>query len=454
MNAKRAVARGLADAFLAGAMGTEAMDVQAMQARAAHALGQDWPWLRGLAERVHRRFGAEESRMDRERLAEFIAADADFRAAWQPGDAHPRLRRFFLSAEQMGTPPAPMRSLRLPQLATPGELAAWLELSFNELEWLADCWGNERRGANEPLRHYVYRWIPKRHGERRLLEIPKSRLRAIQRRIHREILDDIPPHEAAHGFRKHRSCLSYVTPHLKQPVVIRMDLKEFFINVPARRIHALFTSLGFPRGVARYLTALCTNRTPDSIFSQTDPSAGARKIIWQQRKQYQAPHVPQGAPTSPALANLAAYRLDARLAALAQSMGIHYTRYADDLAFSGGTDLANNADRFHVLVCGIALEEGFTLNTRKTRVMRRGVRQQLTGIVLNEHPNVTRAEYDRLKAILYNCVRFGPASQNRAGHRDFRAYLAGKIAHIRSLNARRAARLSALFEQIVWESAA
>src|SRR5262249_13436519 len=135
----------------------------------------------------------------------------------------------------------------------------------------------------------------------------------------------------------------------------------------------------------------------------------------------------------------------------ARTAGASYTRYADDLAFSGGELLERCARRFHVQVCRLALEEGFEVHTRKTRFMRQGVRQQLAGVVLNARPNPRRDEYDRLKAVLHNCVTHGPRSQNREGRSDFRAYLAGRIAYVTMLNAAHGRRLRALFDSILWE---
>src|SRR5262249_30454916 len=143
-------------------------------------------------------------------------------------------------------------------------------------------------------------------------------------------------------------------------------------------------------------------------------------------------------------------RLDCRLAALAEAVGARYTRYADDLAFSGAGEIERGARRFQVEVCRIALEEGFEVHTRKSRFMREGVRQQLAGVVVNVRPNVRRDEYDRLKAVLTNCVRRGPASQTREGRADFRAHLAGRISYIALLNPARGRRLRALFDRIRW----
>jgi hypothetical protein len=150
------------------------------------------------------------------------------------------------------------------------------------------------------------------------------------------------------------------------------------------------------------------------------------------------------------LANLCAWRLDARLHGLAQSVGAVYTRYADDLAFSGGEVLERSARRFQVAVAVIAAEEGFEIHFQKSRFMRRGVCQQLAGVVLNDHPNIRRAAYDELKAILTNCVRHGPQTQNRAGHANFRSHLLGRIAHVLMIHPRRGAKLRGIFDRISW----
>ena len=207
--------------------------------------------------------------------------------------------------------------------------------------------------------------------------------------------------------------------------------------------------------MARLLAGLCTNTVPRAVLARAAGSGTEREraqaaAIWRAGQLYGRPHLPQGAPTSPALANLAAYRLDARLAGLARAAGADYTRYADDLVFSGGEDFARSIGRFPTHVAAIALEEGFAVQHRKTRVMRRGCRQRAAGVVINDKINMPRDDHDRLKAILCNCVRHGPHGQNRAGVPDFRAHLAGRVAHAARLNPERGRRLSRLFEQIAW----
>ena len=128
-------------------------------------------------------------------------------------------------------------------------------------------------------------------------------------------------------------------------------------------------------------------------------------------------------------------------------MDARYTRYADDLVFSGGSQFERAAERFVTLVGTIALEEGFSVNFRKTRIMTRAACQKVCGIVVNEKMNMARRERDKLKAILHNCVRHGPISQNRAGVPDFRAHLLGRLAHMATIAPVQGSRMRRLFEQ-------
>jgi hypothetical protein len=328
----------------------------------------------------------------------------------------------------------------LPSLATPGDLAAWLGVTPPELDWFADV--RRMNPAEGPLCHYRYDWVSKQYGQR-LVEAPKHRLRDMQRKILREMLDPVPVHSAAHGFRKGFSCRTYVEPHIGRDVVVRMDLRRFFPGIPAPRIHALFATLGYPEAVARILAGLCTNSVPMKIARRGAAS-------WNEAKGLGVPHLPQGAPTSPALANLCALHLDLRLDALARGLGAVYTRYADDIAISGGEELRRSVARVSQLVARIALEESFEINHRKTRAMYQSHRQVLTGIIVNAKANVPREEFDRLKAILTNCARHGPASQDRAGVEDFRAHLAGRVGHVASLNPARGEKLRAILSTIDW----
>jgi hypothetical protein len=336
-------------------------------------------------------------------------------------------------------------SWEVPAIATPGALAERLGIEVGTLEWLADCQARERQTRAGVGRRYEYRWMAKPSGSARLIEVPRPFLKAIQRRVLGEVIGAIPPHDAAHAFRPGRSVRTFVAPHVGRRVVLKLDLRDFFPTITAARVTALFLTAGYPEPVAFLLAGLCTNSAPRDVLA--DPAC---PDPWRARHLLGRPHLPQGAPSSPALANLSSFRLDVRLAGLAATADAHYTRYADDLAFSGGPVFERSIARFQIHACAIALEEGFEIHTHKTRVMRRGVRQRIAGVVLNDRPNIARDEYDALKATLHNCVRLGPACQNRANHPNFRAHLTGRVAHTTSINPERGRRLQALLNRIVW----
>jgi RNA-directed DNA polymerase len=435
---------GLAEAFLAGPW-----DIDGLVDRGGRVLGRRYRWLRPVAKRVLAAY-ANPPRPRVVRLAGFLWEDPGFQRA------HSRdtlgLQFTIWQKPEMTPAPGAPASWLVPAIATPAHLAGFLDLAPNQLDWFADCQSREGADPDEPLRHYRYRWAGKPSGSFRLIEAPKPRLKQLQRKLLDAILAWIPPHDAAHGFRPGRSVATFVAPHIGQTIVLKMDLVDFFISITSARVIAIYLTAGYPEAVARLLTGLCTNTVPPSVWNLLDTERDLARSTgtWRSRRLYREPHLPQGAPTSPALANLAAYRLDARLAGLARTAEARYTRYADDLVFSGGESFARTIARFPTHVAAIALEEGFHVQHRKTRVMRQGVRQRAAGVVINQKINIARDDYDQLKAILCNCARHGPHSQNRAGVADFRAHLAGRVAHVTRLNPERGQRLMRLLERIVW----
>ncbi len=217
----------------------------------------------------------------------------------------------------------------LPDLPTMPDLAQWLGLPLDRLLWLS---------PETPLgsEHYRYKLQPKRTGGLRLLEIPKVDLKRVQRTIHAGLLQHVPVHEAAHGFVAKRSVATHAAAHAGQAVVIKFDLQDFFGSIRAAQVAAVWRTLGYPSGVARCLVTLCTHRTAQMVVERMRDDGG---LDWLGAKRLRAAHLLQGAPTSPALANLCAFGLDLRLDGLAWVFGAAYTRYADDLVFSGSAAL-------------------------------------------------------------------------------------------------------------------
>ena len=418
--------------------------VNDVEARAVRTLGRHWRWIRPLAVRYVARF-VDGPRPRHRDVVRFLVEDPGFR------EARAKYRRQISIAEWIGEPErmqpvGAARSWGVPAIATAGELADWLSLSVGELEWLADLKG---LCDNSKLRHYWYRVLSKRSGGVRLIESPKKLLKEVQWRVLGDILDRIPAHPAAHGFVKGRSIVSFAAPHVGKGAVLRLDLQDFFPGFPAARVQAVFRTAGYPDGVASLLAGVCTNVVSRDAWGERP--AGMESVEWYEvRTMYASPHLPQGAPTSPALANLMAYRLDCRLAGLARSAGGVYTRYADDLAFSGGEEFNRGVDRFSAHAAAVALEEGFSVNFRKTRVMRQGGRQEIAGLVVNRRVAVPRREVELLEAILTNCVRMGAASQNRGKIADFRAHLEGRIGFVEMVDRGKGARLRELFGRVEW----
>lgn len=340
----------------------------------------------------------------------------------------------------------------LPALDDLSDLADFLDLRATELEWYADTRRLARETGEPRLQHYRVSHRVAPSGAVRVLEAPKLELKSIQRRLLGEVLSLIPPHPAARGFRPGGSVLSYAAPHAGTPVVIRLDLEAFFASVTVARVYGIWRTAGYPEPVAHRLAGLVTSVLPRSSWRSV-PRPAQETLLdahWRLGRRLAAPHLPQGAPTSPALANLAAFGLDIRLTALAASWGGRYTRYADDLALSGDRGWGRSTSRLLDAVEAIVRDEGFRLNPRKTGVMPRAGRQTLGGLVVNHRPTVARRDVDTLRAILHNCHRHGPSTQNRDDHPAFAEHLRGRIAWVAQHDPSRGARLLALYDAIDW----
>ncbi|OOB90082.1 reverse transcriptase family protein [Rathayibacter sp. VKM Ac-2630] len=431
MRGRDALVEALVHAFL-GAEWTH----DALRAAAADSLGARRRWLGPLVTRVLVAFPHPPVDAPRE-LGCCIAALLPDRA--QPVVAH--LAPVAASAASSSSP--------VPRIDGIADLAALLGLSVDALDGLADAGSWNRRAPEGRLQHYDHVWRERPGRVARLLEVPRGRLRAVQRTVLDEIVGLAPVHPAAHGFVPGRSAITGAAEHVGSAVVVTLDLQRFFAQVTAPRVFGLLRREGLPEAVAYTLTGLCTHAVPVAVLRRL-PEGGSPEERAGLRRALTLPHLPQGAPTSPALANLALRRLDARLTGYAEAAGARYTRYADDLTFSGDEHFARRAEAFARGVQRVVEDAGYAVNPRKTRIRRASVRQSVTGVVVNVRPNVRRADVDRLHAILHNCAVHGPAGQNRAGVEDFRAHLLGRIAWVAAVNPGRGASLRAVFDRIEW----
>ncbi|WP_299842105.1 reverse transcriptase family protein [uncultured Roseovarius sp.] len=319
-----------------------------------------------------------------------------------------------------------LADLGLPVLATPDALADWLSLPSLQLTRFADGLGLSARSASPFAPHYRHHLIAKRNGTLRLIEEPKPFLKHLQRKILRGILAPVPPHSSAFGFCTGKSCPQAAARHAGEAMVVSFDLSGFFPSIHQHRVYGLFRSLGYPSAVARHLSGLTTAITPRHVLATPELA---------DRDHLTSRHLPQGAPTSPALANLVGFSLDTRLAGLARSLEATYTRYADDLTFSGDHHIANILQQ---AVPQIVRDSGFVLNSAKTRVQPAHRRQRVTGLVVNRHLNLPRADYDHLKAVIHHLRT--PTDPRRAD-RAFIDRIAGRIAWLEQVNPPKGAKL-------------
>jgi len=434
-------ARKLAEAFVAGGF-----DSASLQARGRAVVANPGRWHKPLCQHLERAYG-HDRRPSVDEVALVIDAFPAFRNVIKIGKVKFNPRKTEVRREMAPAAGPPSEWMPYP-LVSRRDVLQWLNVSSPELDWFVDARGQQTQLAGK-LCHYRYRWVRKRSHRVRLIEAPKARLKFMQRLVLRDIFAEVPAHPAAHGFCPGRGVSTFVTPHVGKAMVIKFDLANFFPSISKARIVALLTTLGYPHLIVQLLAGLVTHRTSTTAWDTfpTDLQLPAR---FESERLYRPPHLPQGAPTSPALANLAAWRLDHRLSCWAKSAGATYTRYADDLLFSGGKELKETARSFARTVVHIVSEEGFRHRPEKTRIMSQATRQIACGVVLNKRAGIPRKEFDRLKAILYRCQTGDPALENRDNHPNFKAHLLGRIGYVGSLHPNRGDKLTALFEKIEW----
>ena len=275
----------------------------------------------------------------------------------------------------------------LPNLDTLADIADAMKVSTDDLVWL--CY---ERSTTE-TDHYSRFEIPKRSGGVRLISSPKPKMRIAQSWINLNILEKLTPSSYCYAFRPKTSILDNAEQHVKKKVIVKLDVRDFFPSITFNRVRGYFEYLGYNPGVATVLALLTTDapRVRITIKGRSQIVAvGARSL-------------PQGACTSPALANLIASRLDARLAGFIETLDGQwsYTRYADDLTFST-TDEEPPIGQLIATVGRIAKDENFEIKAEKTRIMRSPRRQSVTGLIVGDEVRIPKATIKKMRALFHN----------------------------------------------------
>ena len=231
-----------------------------------------------------------------------------------------------------------------------------------------------------PHKFYRSYELPKRSGGMRLIDAPIPRLLTCQKWILRNLLETVPLHPCATGYRKDYSLLRNIEPHIGQCHLLKLDIENFFHSIKIRRVIPIFQKMGYLNKTAFELSSLCCVRG----------------------------RLPQGSATSPTLSNIVAKRLDYRLNGLAEKHGLNYTRYADDITFSGTKIPAWYASEAQRIVA----DEGFPVNARKCRHYTRPGRRIVTGVsVAGPNPKIPRNTKRKLKQEVYEILSSTDPSQ-------------------------------------------
>jgi len=217
--------------------------------------------------------------------------------------------------------------------------------------------------------------IPKKNGDLREISEPLPNLKDIQKWILEEILYKCKVSKYAKAYIPRRSVKENARFHRNQKIVLTLDIKNFFGSIKYIKIYLFFRQLGYSVSLSTMLANLCC----------LDGS------------------LPQGAPTSPALSNLVTYRIDQRIGGFALNNNIRYTRYSDDMTFSGDFD----EGRVIQFVSKVVSDEGLTLNDKKTRVRYASQRQEVTGITVNNKLQASKEMRRKLRQELYYINKYG-----------------------------------------------
>jgi RNA-directed DNA polymerase len=246
---------------------------------------------------------------------------------------------------------------------------------------------------------YVSFEIPKKTGGKRTITAPDKFLKKVLRRINLLLTLFFEPKSAAHGFLENRSIVTNAEVHVGKKYVLNVDLKDFFPSIHFGRIKAVLQLPIF--GVrAEHLPT-------DGSMSEALFKFGLKPEFAQVISNFccYESKLPQGAPTSPMITNIVSQRLDYKLVKLAKEYHCFYTRYADDITFSCDKNRFN--EEFFNKLEDTINAEGFLINEKKSRVQKKAVRQEVTGITVNEKLNLPRSYVRKVRAALHNWERQG-----------------------------------------------
>ncbi len=286
---------------------------------------------------------------------------------------------------------AKLKKQNLPVLHNVEDLAKAMSIPVGELRFLSFT------RKHSKISHYKRFQMAKKSGGYRLISAPMPKLKKAQHWILEHILNKVTVHDNAHGCVIGKSIKTNATPHIGKAVVINQDFQNFFPSVTYNRIKGVFLSIGYSHQIATILSLLCSE--PKIL----DVSLLGEDYYAQRGERF----LPQGSPCSPAITNILCRKLDFRLSGLAKKYDFEYTRYVDDITFSGDKDSLSKITPLLKYSRKIVKDENFKLHPEKLRVMKRNAKQEVTGVVVNEKANISKTSLKRFRALLFQIEKDG-----------------------------------------------
>jgi len=301
-----------------------------------------------------------------------------------------------------------LKQNNLPVFSSIEELAAAMNLTVGKLRFLSFS----RKTSD--VTHYISFKLPKKTGGHRLISAPMPDLKAAQIWILENILNRVAVHDAAHGFVSGKNIVSNARVHTGAKTVVNFDLENFFPSINYRRVKGIFRALGYAEAIATVFALLTT--APETEEIEID---GKTYFVATSER-----FLPQGSPASPMISNIAARRLDKSLSTIAEKFGFRYTRYADDLTFSTDAETSETG-KMMAQIRFVVEKQGFKTNENKTRILRRGRQQEVTGIVVNDKLSIDRKTLRKFRAVLHQAETKGLENLSWGNSPDLIAALRG-----------------------------
>ena len=330
---------------------------------------------------------------------------------------------------------AKLKAQNLPVLHNAEDLAKAMHIPVGELRFLSFT------RKNSKISHYKRFQMAKKSGGYRLISAPMPKLKKAQHWILEHILNKVTVHDNAHGCVIGKSIKTNATPHIGKAVVINQDFQNFFPSVTYNRIKGVFLALGYSHQIATILSLLCSE--PKIV----DVSLLGEDYYAQRGERF----LPQGSPCSPAITNILCRKLDFRLSGLAKKYNFDYTRYVDDITFSGDKNSLSKITPLLKYSGKIVRNENFKLHPEKLRVMKRNAKQEVTGVVVNEKANISKASLKRFRALLFQIEKDGIEGKSWNNGGPVLAQIDGYANFIYQIDAEKGAvykqRVAAILEQ-------